>query len=218
MFVDLLNYCVIFLTFLFHRVLWDLSVIPTEHTWRAKPIPVCVQYYSIWWSTFLFFHILYIKIHAQVLYNTIPSNSFMYLFNHGWHGFGDWLSLPLIGAIGIKIKILYGFCAHSTVTLYLHYVVFVFMNKKQTMVISVSLSAICWYWTIRLPFIEVCRSLTKAFSNSLKADRPYSCIKERNVHCMHGTSAAQRFSHSVCKRKCPHRWNLNWMNIYYSST
>lgn len=141
MFVDLLNYCVIFLTFLFHHVLWDLSVIPTEHTWRAKPILVCVQYYSIWWSTFLFFHILYIKIHAQVLYNTISSNSFMYLFNHGWHGFGDWLSLPLIGAIGIKIKILYGFCEHSTVTLYLHYVVFVFMNKKQTMVISVSLSA-----------------------------------------------------------------------------
>lgn len=93
-------------------------------------LPVCVQYYSIWWSTFLFFHILYIKIHAQVLYNTIPSNSFVYLFNHGWHGFGDWLSFPLIGAIGIKIKILYGFCEHSTVTLYLHYVVFVFMNKK----------------------------------------------------------------------------------------
>lgn len=80
-------------------------------------LPVCVQYFSIWWSTFLFFHILYIKIHAQVLYNTIPSNSFMYLFNHGWHGFGYWLSLPLIGAIGIKIKILYGFCEHSTVTI-----------------------------------------------------------------------------------------------------
>lgn len=122
-----------FLTFLFHRVLWNLSVIPTEHTWRAKPIPVYMSVYKIIQfddQHFCVFHILYIKIHAQVLYNTIPSNSFVYLFNHGWHGFGDWLSLPLIGAIGIKIKILYGFCAHSTVTLYLHYVVFVFMNKK----------------------------------------------------------------------------------------
>lgn len=124
-----------------------------------------------------FFFILYIKIHAQILYNTIPS--FMYLFNHGLHDSGDWLSLPLIGAIGIKKKMYTVFV--NTVTLYFHYVVFVFMNKIKIMGISVLLSGICWYLTIRLPFIEVCLSLTKAFSNSLKADRPYTCIEKWNV-------------------------------------
>lgn len=45
------------------------------------------------------------------MHNTIPSS--MYLFNHGLHGFGDWESLPLIGAIGIKKKICTVFCEHS---------------------------------------------------------------------------------------------------------
>lgn len=44
------------------------------------------------------------------MHNTILSS--MYLFNHGLHGFGDWESLPLIGAIGIK-KICTVFCEHS---------------------------------------------------------------------------------------------------------
>lgn len=179
---------------------------------------LCTILFNLMINIFVFSYTL----HKNSCTSSLQYHSFeflyVYLFNHGWHGFGDWLSLPLIGAIGIKIKILYGFCEHSTVTLYLHYVVFVFMNKKKLWLSTCYWVLICWYRTIRLPFIEVCRSLTKAFSNSLKADRPYSCIKERNAHCMHGISAAQRFSHSVCKRKCPHRWNLNWMNIYYSST
>lgn len=61
------------------------------------------------------------------MHNTIPSS--MYLFNHGLHGFGDWESLPLIGAIGIKKKSVQFFV--NTVTFYLHYVVFVFINKKK---------------------------------------------------------------------------------------
>lgn len=218
MFVDLLNYCVIFFNlFVSSCALRLICDTDWTHMESETNTCLCTILFNLMINIFVF-HILYIKIHAQVLYNTISSNSFMYLFNHGWHGFGDWLSLLLIGAIGIKIKILYGFCEHSTVTLYLHYVVFVFMNKKKLWLSTCYWVLICWYRTIRLPFIEVCRSLTKAFSNSLKADRPYSCIKKRNVHCIHGISAAQRFSHSVCKRKCPHRWNLNWMNIYYSST
>lgn len=71
------------------------------------------------------------------MHNTIPSS--MYLFNHGLHGFGDWESLPLIGAIGIKKKSVQFFV--NTVTFYLHYVVFVFINKKKYLVISVLLSA-----------------------------------------------------------------------------
>lgn len=179
---------------------------------------LCTIFFNLMINIFVFSYTLYKNSCTSSLQYHSFEFLYVYLFNHGWHGFGDWLSLPLIGAIGIKIKILYGFCEHSTVTLYLHYVVFVFMNKKKQWLSTCYWVLICWYRTIRLPFIEVCRSLTKAFSNSLKADRPYSCIKERNVHCMHGISAAQRFSHSVCKRKCPHRWNLNWMNIYYSST
>lgn len=61
------------------------------------------------------------------MHNTIPSS--MYLFNHGLHGFGDCESLPLIGAIGIKKKSVQFFV--NTVTFYLHYVVFVFINKKK---------------------------------------------------------------------------------------
>lgn len=106
------------------------------------------------------------------MHNTILSS--MYLFNHGLHGFGDWESLPLIGAIGIKKKSVQFFV--NTVTFYLHYVVFVFINKKKYLVISVLLSAFCCYLTIRLPFIEVLSSLTKAFLNLLHADRPYTYI------------------------------------------
>lgn len=42
-----------FLTFLFHRVLWDLSVIPTEHTLESETntyIHAFVHYFPIWWS------------------------------------------------------------------------------------------------------------------------------------------------------------------------
>lgn len=85
------------------------------------------------------------------MHNTIPSS--MYLFNHGLHGFGDWESLPLIGAIGIKKKSVQFFV--NTVTFYLHYVVFVFINKKNIWLSRCYWVLFCCYLTIRLPFIEV---------------------------------------------------------------
>lgn len=150
------------------------------------------------------------------MHNTIPSS--MYLFNHGLHGFGDWesLRLPLIGAIGIKKKSVQFFV--NTVTFYLHYVVFVFINKKKNIWLSRCYWVLfCCYLTIILPFIEVLSSLTKAFLNLLHADRPYTYIAKyiRRVMYMY---AAQCFPHCVYKRKCPHRWNSNWMHIYYTST
>lgn len=76
-----------FLTFLFHRVLWDLSVIPTEHTWRAKPIRTYMPLYTI----FQFddrhqFFILYIKIHAQY-------HSFLYVSFQSWFTWFWWLRI-----------------------------------------------------------------------------------------------------------------------------
>lgn len=148
------------------------------------------------------------------MHNTIPSS--MYLFNHGLHGFGDWESLPLIGAIGIKKKSVQFFV--NTVTFYLHYVVFVFINKKKNIWLSRCYWVLfCCYLTIILPFIEVLSSLTKAFLNLLHADRPYTYIAKYIKRVMY-MYAAQCFPHCVYKRKCPHRWNSNWMHIYYTST
>lgn len=189
---------------------WDLSVIPTEHTWRAKPIRTYMPLYTI----FQFddrhqFFILYIKIHAQY-------HSFLYVSFQSWFTWFWWLRIVTFDwSYRNKKKSVQFFV--NTVTFYLHYVVFVFINKKKYLVISVLLSAFCCYLTIRLPFIEVLSSLTKAFLNLLHADRPYSYIAKyiRRVMYMY---AAQCFPHCVYKRKCPHRWNSNWMHIYYTST
>lgn len=147
------------------------------------------------------------------MHNTIPSS--MYLFNHGLHGFGDWESLPLIGAIGIKKKICTVFCEHSH---FLSPLCCVCIYKLKKIWLSRCYWVLfCCYLTIRLPFIEVLSSLTKAFLNLLHADRPYTYIAKyiRRVMYMY---AAQCFPHCVYKRKCPHRWNSNWMHIYYTST
>lgn len=195
---------------MFHRVLWDLSVIPTEHTWRAKPIRTYMPLYTIFQfdDRHLFF-ILYIKIHAQY-------HSFLYVSFQSWFTWFWWLWIVTFDwSYRNKKKFVQFFV--NTVTFYLHYVVFVFINKKKYLVISVLLSAFCCYLTIRLPFIEVLSSLTKAFLNLLHADRPYTYIAKyiRRVMYMY---AAQCFPHCVYKRKCPHRWNSNWMPIYYTST
>lgn len=106
------------------------------------------------------------------MHNTIPSS--MYLFNHGLHGFGDWESLPLIGAIGIKKKICTVFCEHSH---FLSPLCCVCIYKLKKIWLSRCYWVLfCCYLTIRLPFIEVLSSLTKAFLNLLHADRPYTYI------------------------------------------
>lgn len=195
---------------MFHRVLWDLSVIPTEHTWRAKPIRTYMPLYTIFQfdDRHLFF-ILYIKIHAQY-------HSFLYVSFQSWFTWFWWLRIVTFDwSYRNKKKFVQFFV--NTVTFYLHYVVFVFINKKKYLVISVLLSAFCCYLTIRLPFIEVLSSLTKAFLNLLQADRPYTYIAKYIKRVMY-MYAAQCFPHCVYKRKCPHRWNSNWMPIYYTST
>lgn len=147
------------------------------------------------------------------MHNTIPSS--MYLFNHGLHGFGDWESLPLIGAIGIKKKICTVFCEHSH---FLSPLCCVCIYKLKKIWLSRCYWVLfCCYLTIRLPFIEVLSSLTKAFLNLLQADRPYTYIAKYIKRVMY-MYAAQCFPHCVYKRKCPHRWNSNWMHIYYTST
>lgn len=147
------------------------------------------------------------------MHNTIPSS--MYLFNHGLHGFGDWESLPLIGAIGIKNKICTVFCEHSH---FLSPLCCVCIYKLKKIWLSRCYWVLfCCYLTIRLPFIEVLSSLTKAFLNLLQADRPYTYIAKYIKRVMY-MYAAQCFPHCVYKRKCPHRWNSNWMHIYYTST
>lgn len=85
------------------------------------------------------------------MHNTIPSS--MYLFNHGLHGFGDWESLPLIGAIGIKNKICTVFCEHSH---FLSPLCCVCIYKLKKIWLSRCYWVLfCCYLTIRLPFIEV---------------------------------------------------------------
>lgn len=158
-----------FLTFLFHRVLWDLSVIPTEHTWRAKPIRTYMPLYTI----FQFddrhqFFILYIKFHAQY-------HSFLYVSFQSWFTWFWWLRIVTFDwSYRIKKKSVQFFV--NTVTFYLHYVVFVFINKKNIWLSRCYWVLFCCYLTIRLPFIEVLSSLTKAFLNLLHADRPYTYI------------------------------------------
>lgn len=140
---------------MFHRVLWDLSVIPTEHTWRAKPIRTYMPLYTIFQfdDRHLFF-ILYIKIHAQY-------HSFLYVSFQSWFTWFWWLRIVTFDwSYRNKKKSVQFFV--NTVTFYLHYVVFVFINKKKYLVISVLLSAFCCYITIRLPFIEVLSSLQKS--------------------------------------------------------
>lgn len=113
-----------FLTFLFHRVLWDLSVIPTEHTWRAKPIRTYMPLYTIFQfdDRHLFF-ILYIKIHAQY-------HSFLYVSFQSWFTWFWWLRIVTFDwSYRNKKKSVQFFV--NTVTFYLHYVVFVFINKKK---------------------------------------------------------------------------------------
>lgn len=118
------------------------------------------------------------------MHNTIPSS--MYLFNHGLHGFGDWESLPLIGAIGIKKKSVQFFV--NTVTFYLHYVVFVFINKKKYLVISVLLSAflllsndyITIYWSLVFSYkslfkFTACRPSIYIHRKIYKACNLYVC-------------------------------------------
>lgn len=146
------------------------------------------------------------------MHNTIPSS--MYLFNHGLHGFGDWESLPLIGAIGIKKNL---YCFLWTQSLSISTMLCLYLWIKKYLVILVLLSAFCCYLSIRLPFIEVLSFLTKAFLNLLQADRPYTYIAKYIKRVMY-MYAAQCFPHCVYKRKCPHRWNSNWMHIYYTST
>lgn len=99
-----------FLTFLFHRVLWDLSVIPTEHTWRAKPIRTYMPLYTIFQfdDRHLFF-ILYIKIHAQY-------HSFLYVSFQSWFTWFWWLRIVTVTfdwSYRNKKKICTVFCEHS---------------------------------------------------------------------------------------------------------
>lgn len=196
-----------FLTFLFHRVLWDLSVIPTEHTLESETNTytcLCTIFSNLMIA--IYFSYFYIKIHAQY-------HSFLYVSFQSWF---TWFWWSLIGAIGIKKKSVQFFV--NTVTFYLHYVVFVFINKKKNIWLSRCYWVLfCCYLTIILPFIEVLSSLTKAFLNLLHADRPYTYIAKYIKRVMY-MYAAQCFPHCVFKRKCLHRWNSNWMHIYYTST
>lgn len=145
-----------FLTFLFHRVLWDLSVIPTEHTLESETNTytcLCTIFSNLMIA--IYFSYFYIKIHAQY-------HSFLYVSFQSWFTWFWWLRIVTFDwSYRNKKKSVQFFV--NTVTFYLHYVVFVFINKKKYLVISVLLSAFCCYLTIRLPFIEVLFSLTKAF-------------------------------------------------------
>lgn len=148
---------------------WDLSVIPTEHTWRAKPIRTYMPLYTIFQfdDRHLFF-ILYIKIHAQY-------HSFLYVSFQSWFTWFWWLRIVTFDwSYRIKKKSVQFFV--NTVTFYLHYVVFVFINKKNIWLSRCYWVLFCCYLTIILPFIEVLSSLTKAFLNLLHADRPYTYI------------------------------------------
>lgn len=137
-----------FLTFLFHRVLWDLSVIPTEHTWRAKPIRTYMPLYTIFQfdDRHLFF-ILYIKIHAQYY-------SFLYVSFQSWFTWFWWLRIVTFDwSYRNKKKICTVFCEHSH---FLSPLCCVCIYKLKKIWLSRCYWVLfCCYLTIRLPFIEV---------------------------------------------------------------
>lgn len=99
-----------FLTFLFHRVLWDLSVIPTEHTLESETNTytcLCTIFSNLMIA--IYFSYFYIKIHAQY-------HSFLYVSFQSWFTWFWWLRIVTVTfdwSYRNKKKICTVFCEHS---------------------------------------------------------------------------------------------------------
>lgn len=125
----MLNYCVIFNLFCFIVCFETYLWYRLNTHWRAKPIRTYMPVYTIFQfdDRHLFF-ILYIKIHAQY-------HSFLYVSFQSWFTWFWWLRIVTFDwSYRNKKKSVQFFV--NTVTFYLHYVVFVFINKKKNIWLS----------------------------------------------------------------------------------